>query len=62
MCEQCQKSHNYKEKLNAEVKKGILIFLAEKESETENGLKGYYNTESRACTKKNLKIVKKRPI
>ena len=34
-------------KLNTEEKKG---------SETDYGLKGYYNTESRVCTKKILNL------
>ena len=53
MCEQCQKKP---------------IVKADKDSETDNGLKGYYNTESRACAIKisrfcrkglfNVKIIK----
>ena len=35
-------------------KKCMLIFYADQNSEIEYGLKGYYNTESRACIKKSL--------
>ena len=37
----------------------MLIFYADQNSEIEYGLKGYYNTESRACIKKSLTCEKK---
>ena len=42
-----------KKKKNTEVKKCMLIFEADQDIETDYDLKGNYNTESRACTKKS---------
>ena len=37
----------------------MLIFYADQDSETEYGLNGYYNTESRACTQRILNLQRK---
>ena len=44
------------EEKNTEVKKCMPIFQEDQDGETDYGLKGYNNTESRACTNKNLNL------
>ena len=56
MCKRCQKSYLKKGRKNTEVNKCMLIFQADQDSETDYCLNVYYNTESRASTKKILNL------